>query len=510
MRSCIAIIAPLLVLVGCGTELDIGDGDALPPVDADGVGWDADADELGADADADGDGDGDADADADEPPLVSCDFGYGELFPTAWLPPGDDELPDQAPWPEPDDEQLEPDMIAHAEPAPPFLFEMAAKDPDDPDLVMPGYSDTMPLFPRGRAWDTETRCYETPLGAVLLTEDEAYELYRDVAEMTTGVAMDTSQGVRTVIGLRGAYPGTFQWHGNSPNLFNDTLVLLWIDDAGVRHVREFPVNTDVGAVNFGVNASSSLRPNRRYFYINGWHNDYNALHIDESNYRVRDDTNHNGHWDSDRNGWLEPRTANDYDRNGGGHNIHMGSVDGPLGAARVDVWSAGCQVLPGMANWTEFIYRAWTGLGDRLNYFLIDVRDIEPEVWEPCPARDGSHRCPFRIESFPYSDSQDTAGWSVDDFDVYNCSTANESGPEFVYLMTIDRSGTLSVSVEAPDGVDPDVHLLDGDDPNACLERGHITFDYSITPGRYLVIVDTYVEDGIELSGPYTLHVDLN
>ena len=116
-------------------------------------------------------------------------------------------------------------------------------------------------------------------------------------------------------GVVPAYPGTFAWHGNTPDYFNDTLVMLWIDHEGQHHVREFPGHTDVGARDFGENSSSSLRPNRRYHHINGWHRStYNALYMIDEGYRVRDDTNHNGHWDSDRNGWLPPRTADDHDR----------------------------------------------------------------------------------------------------------------------------------------------------------------------------------------------------
>jgi hypothetical protein len=223
---------------------------------------------------------------------------------------------------------------------------------------------------------------------------------------------------------------------------------------------------------------------------------------------VRDDHNTNGHWDSDRNGWLPPPGA-DHDRTGGGHNIHMGSVDAPLGTAVVDSWSAGCQVIPGMANWTEFITNAWTTEGDPVNYFLIDVRDIPGEVWTgPC-APDGTHGCPFVIDGFPFTDSGDTSTVATSEFDVYNCSTADESGPEVVFVFTIDRSGVLSVSVDATAPDDPDVHLLDGDDANACLIRAHVSFEYDITPGRYFVVVDTYVEAGTVLSGPYTVHVDL-
>jgi hypothetical protein len=435
----------------------------------------------------------------------SCGFEYG--FKSAPLP-----MPAPRPaWqPAPGLGELPVAAIAHAEPAPPgtMLMPRPGMKPGPEDIVMPTYNDNMPLFERGRPWAEPTRCYETPAGVKVLDEAEAYELYKTAAEATTGVTVRTDDEVRSVVGIRGAYPGTFAWHGNTPDLFNDTLVLLW-KSGGVPHVREFPAHTDVGAHNFGANSSSSLRPNRRYHYINNWHNTYNALRIHETAYKVRDDTNHNGHWDSDRNGWLSPLTVQDYDRNGSAHNIHMGSVDGPLHEAHVDNWSAGCQVIPGMANWTEFITHAWTKLNDPVDYFLLDARDIAPEVWAPCTP-DGTHGCPYKVATFPFTDSRDTSSVSTSQFAVYNCSTADESGPEVVYVVTVDEKGTLTATVDCGGGVDVDVHLLEGDDKNACLARNDATLTYELTPGRYFIVVDTYVKGGQALAGAYTLHFSFN
>ena len=515
-----------LVLPGCegGYHVEVSSGDGAEtsgdPRQEDGRDMEAD-DRVGEDP-AEEDGDVVPDAPGDEPAEdiepeeagpTSCGFDYDEVFTYALVPPAAPAAAPFDPFMEPEDQLPGPDAIAHMEPLPPFTYtvEAAGDGTRGPSggprpIVMPGYSDTMPLFERGADWTAETRCYETPAGVRLLTQDEAFDLYRSIAELTTGVSMDVTPGVRSVVGIRGAYPGRFVFHGNLPDRFNDTIVLLWIDGDGRKHVREFPVNTDTGAHDFGDNASSSLRANRRYPYVNGWHRTYNALHIDESGYRVRDDTNKNGHWDSDRNGWLPP-AGDDHDRTGSGHNIHMGSVDAPLGSARVDVWSAGCQVIPGMANWTEFINSAWTSEGDPVSYFLVDVRDIDPRVWAPCEP-DGSHACPFIVSSLPFTDSRDTAGWPVDAFDVYNCSTVDESGPEVVYVFTVDRSCTVAASVDCVEPVDLDVHLLDGDDPDACLARDHISFEQAVGPGRYFLITDTFVDAGVELSGPFTVHLD--
>jgi hypothetical protein len=435
----------------------------------------------------------------------SCDFDYDDVFvyslaaPTPLAP-----LAPRSPG-------AGGGQIAYADPPPPGVHRVPRAGDHDRgagDIVMPDYTDTMPLFPRGAAWTAAQRCYETPSGVQLLTEPEAHDLYRAIAERTTGVAVDTTPGVRTVVGVRGSYPGRFTFHGNLPDRFNDTLVLLWIDGDG-PHVREFPVNTDTGARDFGVDSSSSLRPNRRYHYRNGWHNTYNAFHVDETDYLVMDDTNHNGHWDSDRNGWLPPTDAVDHERTGSGHNIHMGSVDAPLGTAVVDGWSAGCQVIPGMANWTEFITNGWTQLDDPVNYFLVDVRDIDPRVWSGDCTPDGTHACPYRIDAFPFAATGDTTAGATSAFDVYSCSTADESGPEVVYQLTVDRSGTLTATLDdvMGDAVDLDVHLLDADDAQACLARGDVALSRAIGPGRYFIVVDTYVTGGTPQVGPYHLDV---
>ena len=64
------------------------------------------------------------------------------------------------------------------------------------------------------------------------------------------------------------------------------------------------------------------------------------------------------------------------------------------------------------------------------------------------------------------------------------------------------------VSVDCEEPIDIDIHLLEGDDPDACLERAHIEFTYDLTPGRYFIVADTYVDEGDVLAGEYTLRVD--
>ena len=376
---------------------------------------------------------------------------------------------------------------------------------------MPGYEDSLPLFERTAPWTSRGRCYELPTGSFLFTEEEAYDFYSELIQKTLGYELKSELHSRTVIGLRGLYPGSFFWNGNFPDRFNDTLALLWRDSLG-KHVQEYPLNADTGTHDFGYHKSSSLVPNRHYSLVNGWHRNYNALQMQNFLYPVRDDANKNGHWDDDRNGWYS-QGPSDHHRMGSGHNLHMAARDAPLEEAPVSVWSAGCQVIPGVANWNQFIEAAWTSLGDTVDYFLVDGRDISPSLWSDCGDESGTHRCPIVIDSLPWVHHDTTSRSSENTIERYNCSNAMENGPELTYTLNLRQSGVLSVTVRVDDetNVDPDVHLLSGDDPNACIARGHRSFSADVTPGLYWIIVDTWTnEAGDNLAGPYTLEITLH
>ena len=448
-------------------------------------------------------------------PVDGCNFSYDFSYSIddEWLPPG--------PATESNNTVTATDntvdAVAFPEPLPestwqfPLLSTSGLTNKQVPveSLTMPSYSDSMPLFERGLAWENETRCYELPNGAELLTQEQAYTMYVSMIRKMLWYEVNQTPEFRTVIGIRGSHPGIFDWNGNLPDRFNDTIVLLWKDIDGNAHVREFPVNTDTGARDFGYHSSSSLKPNRHYSYTNGWHRTYNALRMNEYGYTVRDDSNKNGHWDGDRNGWQSGGAA-DHDREGSAHNIHMAAKSAPLDTAAVQNWSAGCQVIPGAANWTEFITNAWTQSQDLVDYFLLDTRDIPEALWNGCEAEAGTYACPWEVRSFPFVHSGNTSLSNENQVNRYNCSTANESGPEVRYLLNIRDPGTLTVSISVDDesSIDPDVHLLWGDDSNACLARGHRSFSQWVSPGRYMVVVDTWVnENGDVLTGSYDLEI---
>ncbi len=125
-------------------------------------------------------------------------------------------------------------------------------------------------------------------------------------------------------------------------------------------------------------------------------------------------------------------------------------------------------------------------------------------------APEGSRQNPIRISSFPYDDSRDTTVSPSQYFNNYSCNPdLDEYGREWVYRVDLCQPGILAASVPEYPGndPDPDVHLLSAPDQDACLARAHTDLSYSVTPGQYLLTVDTYVDDAIEMEGTYDLHV---
>ena len=72
-----------------------------------------------------------------------------------------------------------------------------------------------------------------------------------------------------------------------------------------------------------------------------------------------------------------------------------------------------------------------------------------------------------------------------------------------------DTGGELSVEVDCEAPVDVDIHLLEGADADACRARAHTSLEHDLSPGRYLLVVDTWVDDGEEFAGDFTLRVSL-
>ncbi len=129
-----------------------------------------------------------------------------------------------------------------------------------------------------------------------------------------------------------------------------------------------------------------------------------------------------------------------------------------------------------------------------------------PDPPVPRPAPRGTIDDPFVIDRLPFTDLRDTRDAIGDDLDAYpGCDAPqDESGPEVVYALDLDRPTVVRARVYDRDPVDIDVHLLaDGLDGGACLARNHRTIEASLGAGTWYFVLDTFVDGGVERSGEY-------
>ena len=111
----------------------------------------------------------------------------------------------------------------------------------------------------------------------------------------------------------------------------------------------------------------------------------------------------------------------------------------------------------------------------------------------------------------PYNDVRDTHQAPSDTFDSYPPNTLNESGPEFVYRITLAHPTQLMAYIHFPEpaGVDIDLHLLKSLNPLELVARGHYNVEAVLQPGHYYLVLDTFVSGGVEKRGSYNLTVKL-
>ena len=147
------------------------------------------------------------------------------------------------------------------------------------------------------------------------------------------------------------------------------------------------------------------------------------------------------------------------------------------------------------------------GSGEALSGpYTLDLALI-PDV--PTEAPPGTTTNPIVVTDLPYTDARDTTDADSDVFDSYGCApNTDESGPEFVYRLSLPGSGTLTAAVSDGSGVDIDLHLLSSLDPQACVVRHDTGFEQWVGAGTWYVVADTWVNGaGIEQPGPYTLEI---
>lgn len=123
----------------------------------------------------------------------------------------------------------------------------------------------------------------------------------------------------------------------------------------------------------------------------------------------------------------------------------------------------------------------------------------------------GAAPCPPGITcvtTFPFHDDRDTSKEGVSNIDTYACkATANESGNEIIYRVTVPEAGFLSAAVYSASGVDIDVHILSSLDGNACLDRGDLHARADVPAGDVYIVADTYVSGGVPKAGAFGIDI---
>ncbi len=123
----------------------------------------------------------------------------------------------------------------------------------------------------------------------------------------------------------------------------------------------------------------------------------------------------------------------------------------------------------------------------------------------------GSARDPFVVRRLPLTEMRSTEGSGHGDLDVYDCSEHDESGPEHVYRLHLDRPRRVRAWVFSEGDVDVDIHLLRGRAAeDACVARDDAEVVQDLDPGTWFVVVDSFVDDqGTAHAGDYLLVVDV-
>lgn len=121
----------------------------------------------------------------------------------------------------------------------------------------------------------------------------------------------------------------------------------------------------------------------------------------------------------------------------------------------------------------------------------------------------GTRADPRRITTFPFAEDNDTRLGPSNYFNSYGCRPGlAEYGREWVYQVELCEPGTLSATVQDGAGVDVDLHLLTGPMERDCTARDDGQIEAELSPGRYYVVADSYVDDHLPQEGAFHLEVN--
>jgi len=122
----------------------------------------------------------------------------------------------------------------------------------------------------------------------------------------------------------------------------------------------------------------------------------------------------------------------------------------------------------------------------------------------------GAPETPFDIKSLPFTDYRNTTQSPYKNLNEYTGCNADqdESGPEYLYRLTLDKQTRIRALVFDRGDVDVDLHLLDNTASEAgCIERDHQVIETTLQPGTYFLALDSFVSSSGVKSGDYLLVV---
>lgn len=138
----------------------------------------------------------------------------------------------------------------------------------------------------------------------------------------------------------------------------------------------------------------------------------------------------------------------------------------------------------------------------------VPMRFKAVETTDSCA---GTKAAPIVIPAFPFKDERTMYLSCSDEFDEYNCKAGTlETGREYIYSFELVRGGELDVKIDAPEGVDIDVHVLTALDENKCLARADRQLKQRFQAGKYFLVADSWTNHAsIEQEGAFTLTADV-
>ena len=135
---------------------------------------------------------------------------------------------------------------------------------------------------------------------------------------------------------------------------------------------------------------------------------------------------------------------------------------------------------------------------------------IAPDLVAAVQQGAGTLASPFLIPSLPYVDLRDTSKTGANRISTYTgcASTADESGPEQLYKLTVTQATPVKIQAFALNGADIDVHLMSDPATGAgCVLRNDRQLVTTLQPGTWWLSLDTWVAAGTPKPGEYLLSI---